>query len=287
MKYRLIEQHRAIYPIKQMCRVLSVSASGYHTWWARPISTREQADRQLLDCIREVHDASKRRYGSTKVYRQLMRLKVRCSRDQVVRLMRKNGLVSQRREKFKMTTNSKHAHPIAPNTLNREFNAAKPNVKWVSDFTYVWTREGWLYLAVVLDLFSRRIVGWSMNERMTRQLVIDAFLMAAQMRQMNPDLLFHSDRGSQYASDDFTDLLGTFEVNQSMSRAQDCYDNAVAESFFAQYKLESVPLSGFDTRSVARTETFEYIEVFYNRQRIHSTINFQTPVEFEDAVGVS
>ena len=160
MKYRLIEQHRAIYPIKQMWRVwrvwrvLRVSASGYPTWWARPISTREQADRQLLDCMREGHDASKRRYGSTKVYRQLMRLKVRCSRDQVVRLMRKNGLVSQRREKFKMTTNSKHAHPIVPNTLNhefnaREFNAAKPNVKGVSDFTYVWTREGWLYLAVV------------------------------------------------------------------------------------------------------------------------------------------
>ena len=201
--------------------------------------------------------------------------------------MRKNGLVSMRREKFKMTTNSKHAHPIAPNTLNREFNAAKPNVKWVSDFTYVWTREGWLYLAVVLDLFSRRIVGWSMNERMTRQLVMDAFLMAAHMRQINPDLLFHSDRGSQYASDDFTDLLGTFEVNQSMSRARDCYDNAVAESFFAQYKLECVPLSGYDSRSIARTETFDYIEAFYNRQRIHSTINFLTPVEFEEAVGVS
>ena len=136
-------------------------------------------------------------------------------------------------------------------------------MKWVSDFTYVWTREGWLYLAVVLDLFSRRIVGWSMNERMTRRLVMDAFLMAAHMRQINPDLLFHSDRGSQYASDDFTEMLGTFEVNQSMSRAQDCYDNAVAESFFAQYKLECVPLSGFDSRSIARTETFDYLEAFY------------------------
>jgi transposase InsO family protein len=180
-----------------------------------------------------------------------------------------------------VTTNSQHGLPVAPNVLNREFTATTPNTKWVSDITFVPTREGWLYLAVVLDLFSRRVVGWSLNERMTRHLVMEAFTMAAQARQISADLLFHSDQGGQYASDDFTDLLGVFDITQSMSRAADCWDNAVAESFFASYKLECVPIGGFDTRLHARIETFEYIEVFYNRQRLHATLDYVTPVEFE------
>lgn len=173
--------------------------------------------------------------------------------------------------------------PFAPNVLHREFTATEPNAKWVSDITFVPTHAGWLYLAAVLDLFSRRVVGWLLSERMTRQLVISAFTLATQARQIgaDADLLFHSDQGGQYASDDFTDLLGVFDITQSMSRAADCYDNAVAESFFASYKLEGVPIGGFGTRLNARIETFEYIEVFYNRQRVHSTLDYVTPVEFE------
>jgi transposase InsO family protein len=237
--------------------------------------------------INAVYTASKKRYGSRKVYQRLRVLKVCGSRDRVARLMRQNGWFSIRCHKFKRTTQSQPHDPIAPNHLQRDFTAPHPNCKWVSDITYVWTAEGWLYLAVVLDLFSRRVVGWSMQERLTRPLVLAAFSMAAQQRQLSAQLLFHSDRGSQYASDDFSELLGMFAVRQSMSRTAECYDNAVAESFFAQYKLECVPLGGFDTRAHARSETFEYLEVFYNRQRIHSTLDYQTPVEFEQATSVT
>ena len=201
--------------------------------------------------------------------------------------MRQHGLKSKRMQRFKVTTHSRHSLPVAPNVMNREFTAMLPNTKWVSDITYVLTKEGWLYLAVVLDLFSRRVVGWAMSERLSRQLVLDAFTMAVQARRINADLLFHSDQGSQYASDAFVDLLGVFEITQSMSRKADCYDNAVAESFFSNYKLECEPIGGFDTRAQARTETFEYIEVFYNRQRLHSTLDYVTPVAFETAVVVA
>jgi transposase InsO family protein len=208
----------------------------------------------------------------------------------VARLMRKNGLKSRRMKHRRFTTNSKHGWPVAPNLLNREFTAEQPNTKWVSDITYVPTHEGWMYLAVVLDLFARRVVGWTMQERMTRALIMASFEQAAQARGLAAratELLFHSDRGGQYASDDFVDLIGVFEVTQSMSRAADVYDNAVMESFFASYKLECVPAQGFETRQQAKRETFEYIEVFYNRQRLHSTLGYLTPAEAERAVGVS
>ena len=203
--------------------------------------------------------------------------------------MRQNGLKSRRVRRRKVTTNSKHGLPVAPNLLNREFTAVQPNTKWVSDITFVPTHEGWLYLAVVLDLFARRVVGWVIREDMTRELVMAAFEQAARARGLDAGLLFHSDRGGQYASADFVDLIGTFEVTQSMSRAADVYDNAVMESFFSGYKLECVPEKGFDTRQQARSETFdaERIEVFYNRQRLHSTLGYLTPAEAEQAVGVS
>jgi transposase InsO family protein len=205
----------------------------------------------------------------------------------VARLMCENGLKSRRVRRRRVTTQSNHGLPVAPNVLSREFSAERPNQKWVSDITYVPTDEGWLYLAVVLDLFSRRVVGWSLQEHMTRELVMAAFQQAARARGLAAGLLFHSDRGGQYASDDFVDLIGVFEVTQSMSRAAEVYDNAVMESFFASYKLECVPDKGFATRRQARSETFEFIEVFYNRQRLHSTLGYLTPAEAEQAVGVS
>lgn len=276
-----IDQHTDEYPVDEMGRVLQVSRSGYSAWRARPISLRQTANDELMAAIRNVHDGIKQRYGSDRVYRQLRRSSWRCGRHRVARLMRHNGLTSKRLARFKVTTNAQHSLPIAANRLHREFTALLPNTKWVSDITFVPTHEGWLYLAVVLDLFSRRVVGWSLNERMTRQLVMDAFTMAAQARQIDACMLFHSDQGSQYASDDFTDLLGVFEITQSMSRTANCWDNAVAESFFASYKLECVPIGGFDTRLNARIETFDDIEVFYNRQRLHATLDYVTPVEFE------
>lgn len=255
-------------PVRTLCRVLQVSPSGYYAWRARPESKRGRANEALLVDIRAIHAQSKQRYGSRKVHAQLRRQKRR---------------VKPRR----VTTNSKHGLPVASNVLNRAFNAEQPNTKWVSDITYVPTHEGWLYLAVVLDLFARRVVGWCMQECMTRALVMAAFEQAAQARHLAAGLLFHSDRGGQYASDDFVDLIGTFEVTQSMSRPAEVYDNAVMESFFASYKLECVPAGGFETRQQARSETFEYIEVFYNRQRLHSTLGYLTPAETERAVGVA
>ena len=262
----------------------------------RGAGKRASANEGLLVQIRAIHAETKRRYGSRKMHRALGRAGTHVNHKRVTRLMQQNGLVSRRfkRRRFKVTTDSNHGLPVAPNVLNREFTADRPNVKWVSDITYVPTREGWLYLAVVLDLFSRRAVGWAMSDRMTRQLVIDAFEMAMQARIVavggtTAELMFHSDRGGQYASDDFVDLIGVFDITQSMSRKADCWDNAVAESFWASYKAECLPEDGndFDTRAQAKTETFEYIEVFYNRKRIHSTLGYLTPAEFDANAGVT
>jgi len=286
LKYEFIEMNRDEFPVETMCEVLQVSPSGYYAWRVRPASARARANDALEVEIRAIHAESKQRYGSRKVHAKLRRQR-QVNHKRVARLMRKNGLKSKRVKRHKFTTNSKHGLPVAPNLLNREFTADEPNTKWVSDITFVPTREGWLYLAVVLDLFARRVVGWSIQERMTRELVMAAFEVAAKARGIAVGLLFHSDRGSQYASDDFVDLIGVFEVTQSMSRAGEVYDNAVMESFFASYKTECVPADGFETRAQAKSETFEYIEVFYNRQRLHSTLSYLTPVEAEQAVGVS
>lgn len=257
--------------------------------------SRARENEALLVEMRAIHAETKQRYGSRKMTKVLERVGIFVNHKRVERLMRQNGLVSRRfkRKRFKQTTDSNHGLPVAPNVLNREFNAERPNIKWVSDITYVPTREGWLYLAVVLDLFSRRVVGWTIGERMTRALVIAAFAMAAQSRTIDPGLLFHSDQGSQFASDDFVDLIGVFDITQSMSRTADCWDNAVAESFFASYKAECLPQKnwgkdwGFDTRSQAKSETFEYIEVFYNRMRLHSTLGYLTPAEVEAHASVT
>ena len=283
-----MEMNRNHFPVRTMCQVLEVSPSGYYAWRERPASPRERANDAIEVEIRAIHAESKQRYGSRKVYAKLRRHR-RVNHKRVARLMRKNGLKSKRVKHRRYTTHSKHGLPVAPNLLNREFTAQQPNTKWVSDITYVPTHEGWMYLAVVLDLFARRVVGWAMQERMTRALVMAAFELAAQARGIASGLLFHSDRGGQYASDDFVDLIGVFEVTQSMSRAAEVYDNAVMETLrvFASYKLECVSANGFYTRQQAKSETFEYIEVFYTRQRLHSTLDYLTPAEAEQAVGVS
>lgn len=280
--------------LKVACAMMNVSVSGFHAWRQRKESTsgsRARENEALLVEMRAIHAETKQRYGSRKMTKALERVGIFVNHKRVERLMRQNGLVSRRykHKRFKQTTDSNHGLPIAPNVLNREFNAQRPNIKWVSDITYVPTREGWLYLAVVIDLFSRRVVGWAIDERMTRALVIAAFEMAVQSRTIDPGLLFHSDQGSQFASDDFVDLIGVFDITQSMSRTADCWDNAVAESFFASYKAECLPQDGlgFDTRSQAKSETFEYIEVFYNRKRLHATLGYLTPAQVEAQASVT
>ena len=276
-----MQQHEAEFPIVVMCDVLNVSRSAYYTWRKKTASERNQANAKLLEAIRKVHHDSRGTYGSPRVYRKLKKRDIPCSENRVARLMREDGLRAKTKRRYKATTNSKHDLPVAPNLLQRNFSPAKPNQVWAGDITYIWTIEGWLYLAVVIDLFSRSVVGWAMDKRMTRQLVINALTMAVQRRQPSSGLIFHSDRGSQYASLDFQSLLVKYGFCCSMSRKGDCWDNAPIESFFGSLKQELVFHQRYPTRFHARQSIFEYIERFYNRRRLHSTLGYKTPTEYE------
>lgn len=281
MRFQFIAQHLAQYPLRLLCRALKVSRSGFYAWRKRPPSARKMADKQLLEAITELFHRNKGRYGSPRIYRALLRLKWRCSLKRVARLMRENALVAKRPRRRKGTTQVDKTKQPAPNRLNQQFTVAAPNKAWCADITYIPTREGWLYLAVVLDLFSRLIVGWSMRSDMSRQLVIDAFTMARHRRQISEaGLIHHSDRGSQYTSADFRKELADAKVQASMSGTGNCYDNAPAESWFATLKIECAD-SVFESHAAARTELFEYIEIFYNRKRLHSRLGYKTPVEYE------
>jgi putative transposase len=264
-----------------MCVRLEVSSSGFYAWRKRPPSSRALEDGRLLAEIRTVHAESHGRYGSPRVHRELAAKGVHANKHRVARLMRENGLRGRRRRRFRHTTDSNHGMPIAPNTLARDFTADAPNEVWVTDITYIPTREGWLYLAAILDLYSRRVVGWSMSDRITRQLTLDALTMALRARAPATGLVHHSDRGSQYASADYRTALATAGIECSMSRKGDCWDNAVAESFFATLKTELVHDTDWTTRAEARSAIFEYLEVFYNRRRRHSSIGYVIPEEFE------
>lgn len=281
MKFIFIEDHRSLFRLEKMCHVLEVSRSGYYAWRKRPKSQRKIKNERLLEHIQTVHANSRSRYGSYRVWRALLQLGVMCGRNRVVRLMRRAGLKSKRVRKFKTTTDSKHSLPVAPNLLNQNFKTTAPNQVWVSDITYIWTWEGWVYLAVIIDLYSRQVIGWAISCRINKELVLAALRQAIGRRVVLPGLIFHSDRGSQYASNDVRKLLETYKMLQSMSKKGDCYDNAVAESFFATLKLELVYPDFFRTREEANIQLFEYIEIFYNRQRIHSTINYAVPAQFE------
>lgn len=276
-----MEQHKAEFPIVVMCDVFAVSRSGYYAWREKPESKRKQANGRLLKDIRIIHHESRETYGSPRVYQALKQKNIPCSENRVARLMKEDGLRAKTKRRFKMTTNSKHNLPIAPNLLQRNFFPEKPNQVWAGDITYIWTAAGWLYLAVVIDLFSRSVVGWSMDKYMTRHLVMDALTMAVQRRRPWPGLIFHSDRGSQYASADFQSLLAKHGILCSMSRKGDCWDNAPVESFFGSLKQELVFHQKYPTRFHARQSIFEYIERFYNCRRLHSTLGFKSPARYE------
>jgi putative transposase len=235
----------------------------------------------LLVHIKSIFIEFKHRYGAPRIHSELKDRDIRCGVNRVARIMRNNSLVAKSRRKFKATTNSKHNYPVHPNILEQNFICDKPNEVWTTDITYIWTTEGWLYLAVVLDLYSRKIVGWSMDKRMTRELVIDALTMAYWKRKPESGLILHSDRGSQYASNDYQKLLNSYGMICSMSKKGDCYDNAVTESFFHTLKTELTVDKQYKTRQTAKSDIFNYIEIFYNQKRKHSTLDYCSPVKYE------
>ena len=264
-----------------MCRVLEVSRSGYYAWRGRPESERACRNRLLVSQIRVVHARRKNRYGSPRMTDELRESGVRCHRHQVARLMRENGIRAKAARKFRVTTDSQHRHPVAPNLLDRQFTVSRPDTVWVSDITYLWTAEGWLYLAVVMDLYARRIVGWAMSHRITQELTLAALRQALEHRRPPVGLVHHSDQGKQYAAGAYQALLRNHGIVCSMSRKGNCWDNAPMESFFGTLKQELVYPDRFVTREEAKAKVFEYIEVFYNRQRRHSSLGSKSPVEFE------
>lgn len=267
-----------------MCRTLEVSASGFYAWQRRDDSQRDVRDRQLTMLLEGLFAESRGTYGAPRLHRQLRAQGQRCSRKRVSRLMRQAGLQTKLRHRVRVrTTDSNHSLPIAPNLLQRNFHAAAPNLVWVSDITYVGTDEGWLFVAATMDLFSRSIVGWSMSTTMHASLVVDALCMAIERRDPEPGLIHHSDRGSQYASAEFRKELVRHRIVASMSRKGDCYDNAAMESFNHTLKTELVHHRHFRTIAEARAAVFDYIEQFYNRQRIHSSLDYMSPMEFEKA----
>lgn len=281
MRYAFIAEHAAEFGVERMCRLLEVGRSGYYAWKRRAPSSRSQNNQVLTAQIRAAFAANRKSYGSPRLYRALQQQGQGCGRHRVARLMRQAGLQARPKRRWRPTTTQRDpARLPAPNLLGQDFTATAPDQKWVSDFTYIETREGWLYLAVVLDLFSRRVIGWSMSQTMDASLVEAALRMALTDRQPGAGLLHHSDQGSQYTSSVYLDYLTAAQARLSMSRVGNCYDNAVAESFFATLKAECVT-TVFPTLAEARTVIFEYVEVWYNQHRLHSSLGYCSPVDFE------
>lgn len=274
--------HQQQYAVKQLCKVLEVAASGYYAWRQGGCRPRTEANQQLVAVIATIHAASHKRYGSPRIHAELCAQGYRCNRKRVARLMRAHGIRAQgRRQRKPLTTDSDHDLPVAPNLLRQDFSTHSPNTKWVADITYVPTQAGWLYVAVVLDLFSRKVVGWAMDTSMTSALVVQALRMALQTRRPPPQLVHHSDRGGQYASHADQALLQANACQVSMSRAGNVYDNAVMESFFASLKTELVHQQRFRTFQEAKSHLFAYMEGFYNRRRLHSSLGYLCPDDFE------
>jgi transposase InsO family protein len=281
MRYEFIQAQEGQYAVKRMCRALRVSRSGYYAWRHRPLSAQAQANELLLGRIREEFQASRSTYGSPRIYAALRRKGAKCGRHRVVRLMRLHGMVAmRRRRRFPRTTQRDAQALAAPNLLRQDFSSPVPDRKWVSDITYIDTAEGWLYLAVVMDLFSRRVVGWAMADHTQTSLVQAAFEMALLQRQPDKGLLHHSDQGSQYTSETYQQILRSRQCLVSMSRVGNCYDNAAMESFFGTLKAECAR-ERYATRAQARAAIFEYIEAWYNRKRLHSALDYTSPLEFE------
>jgi putative transposase len=281
VKYAFMRANRAEFDVKGMCQVLQVSRSGYYDWAGREESKRSQQDRVLLKEIRKIHQETKEAYGATKTWRSLKQAGMVCGRHRVARLRRQAGIESRRKRKFRLGSQARNTAPAAPNLLRWPFKAAFPDQIWVTDVTFISTRSGWLYLAVMIDLHTRLVVGWSMKDRPNQELVNHALMMAVQQRRPKPGLIHHSDQGILYSSGSYLALLKQYGMLRSMSGKGNCYDNAVAESFFSSLKNELVHHRNFQTRDEARNEIFEYIELFYNRKRIHQSLNYQPPVQYK------
>lgn len=282
MKFRFIDDHQEEWPVRTLCRVLGVSPAGYYAWRSRPESPRAAANRQLLDHVRRLHAHHHGRYGSPRLHAALRAEGRGASRGRVERLMRRHGIRATASRRFRpATTDSRHGLPVAPNLLDQRFAASGPNQVWLADITYVPTGEGWLYLAAVLDLATRKIVGWAMRDHLRTELAAAALLMATQRQRPTPGLIHHSDRGSQYAAGEYRQLLAKAGLRASMSRKGNCYDNAPMESFFHTLKVELVHQRRWATRDEARRDLFAYVEGYYNRQRIHSALAYLTPEQAE------
>lgn len=287
MKFAAIARHRGIWPLSWLCEALSVTRAGFYAWLKRPESERSRIDQQLTGMIRTSFSESDATYGARRIRRDLLAWGHSCGIRRVQRLMHGAELVARPKRRRRPTDKAdREENMIAANLLDRQFSAPAANRKWAADFTYVWTAEGWLFVAVVLDLYSRRVVGWSMQTQMTAQLVIDAMLMAIWRRGPKQALLHHSDRGSQYSSEDFQRLLSAHGVTCSMSRSGNCWDNSAVESFFSTMKTERTNRKSYATRDQARADVFDYIEKFYNLRRRHSTLDYVSPAEFERMSGL-
>ena len=281
MKYEFIRIHRKEHKVMKLCEVLEVSTSGFYDWLKRPESERSRENRRLTEKIRHYHQQSRAIYGSPKIHEDLVAEGETCSVKRVARLMQKAGIQSKMARKFVITTDSRNTMEAAPDLLQRQFNVDQPDEAWVSDTTFIATREGWLYLAVILELFSRQVIGWAMGKHNNEELVQDALTMAIWRRGKVKDVIVHSDQGSTYASRGYQKRLKDNTLRCSMARKGECLDNAVAESFFGTLKNELVYHEDYHSRAEARQSIFEYIEVFYNRQRRHASLNYLTPVEYE------
>lgn len=287
MKFEFMLAEKAHFPVAFMCRQLGVSRAGFYAWRYRPESARARENSVLAAEVAAIHHESRDTYGSPRVHVELRARGRAVCRHRIARLMRDQGLRSRRRRRFVKTTDSAHQHPIAPNVLERNFSPESPNTVWAGDITYVPTAEGWLFLAVVIDLFSRRVIGWAMGARIDRQLALDALTMAAARRPSAAGTLHHTDQGSQYASDDYQRALVNLGLLCSMSRRGNCWDNAVVESFFGTLKTEFIHHERFQTRAEAKAKIFDFIETFYNRRRRHSAIDNLSPVDYENACAVT
>lgn len=281
MRFQFIKDQRDEFPVTLMCKVSNVSPSGYYAWRKRPPSAREMANRELVEKIEIVYNDNYGVYGSPRIYRELKDQGVACSENRIARLMRLRGLQAKQSKRFKVTTKRNRAHPVAPNLLKRDFEADRPDQKWLADITYIATLEGWLYLAAVLDLYARRIVGWAMSDRMTSDLTIAALEMALLQRQPDAGLIHHSDQGSQYTDQSYQALLKDHGIRASMNGVGTWYDNAPMESFFGTLKSERVYHLVYHTRDEAKTDVFFYIESFYNRRRRHSALDYLSPEAYE------
>lgn len=281
MRFVFIHAERALYPVRVLCSVLGVSRSGYYAWIDRPEAARRKADEQLVVEIAAAHKRSRATYGSPRVHSELRSRGFRVGRKRIERLMRERGIQARRKRRFRRTTDSKHANPIAPNVLARKFAVKSPNVVWVADVTSIWTNEGWTFLAVILDLFARRVVGWAASQTNDAVLALAALDHALGGRNPSPGLMHHSDRGSPYASGEYQQALAKRGIVASMSRKGDCWDNAVAESFFATIKAELIEHEEYATHGTAVASIADYIERFYNPQRRHSHLGHVSPIEFE------